>query len=156
MQRKARTIIPDFAIREVVVNAIVHRDYSMTGASVKIHIFDDRLMVRIFRKMNFMEELGTGIARILELYGKKGLRRPTFSEQGQYFKAVLPQVFELESNQEKVFELLRSRDVASASQLAESLEIHHNTVLKILNQLIKAGKARKTGSGKNTRYKIIY
>ena len=35
-RRVEKTIIPDFALREVLVNAIVHRDYSITGSSIKI------------------------------------------------------------------------------------------------------------------------
>lgn len=36
---------PDFAWREIIVNAIAHRDYSITGTSIQVRIFDDRLEV---------------------------------------------------------------------------------------------------------------
>lgn len=44
-RRLERTIIPFYAVREVIVNAIVHRDYSIRGSSIKINVFDDRLEV---------------------------------------------------------------------------------------------------------------
>lgn len=182
-RRLEKTIIPAFAVREVVVNAIVHRDYSMTGASIKVNVFDDRLevispgvlsgnldlsdigtgisecrnrsIVRIFRKMDYMEELGTGIARIIKLYEDKKLSPPSFFEHGQYFKAVLPQYYESDNNQDRVLHYLKAVSEASASRIAENLDIHHNTVLKNLNHLIKQGKAEKTGIGKNTRYKPL-
>ena len=114
-----RTIIPFYAIREVIINAIAHRDYSIRDATIKINVFDNRLevispgvlpgtlsladlgtglsgcrnraIVKILRKMNMMEELGTGIARIYELWKEKPLKSPEFLEQGQFFKAILPQ-----------------------------------------------------------------
>jgi len=33
---------PYFAIRETLINAVVHRDYSFSG-SILIHIFEDRI-----------------------------------------------------------------------------------------------------------------
>lgn len=33
------------AVFEAVVNAVVHRDYSMTGSKVRIRLFDDRLEI---------------------------------------------------------------------------------------------------------------
>lgn len=64
-QRLERTIIPSFAIREVVVNAMVYRDYSMIGSSVKISIFDDRLEVIspgiLFGNID-IADMGTGLS----------------------------------------------------------------------------------------------
>lgn len=119
IRRLERTIIPFYAVREVIINAIVHRDYSIRTSDIKINIFDNRMEVispgmlhgnldiadlgtglsecrnriiaRIFRKSGMMEELGTGIARIYELCNQKNLPVPQFSEQGQFFKAVLYQ-----------------------------------------------------------------
>ncbi|MBF0119897.1 MAG: putative DNA binding domain-containing protein [Desulfobacterales bacterium] len=119
IRRIERTVIPFYAIREAIVNAVVHRDYSIRGSSIKINVFDNRMevispgilhgnldiadigtglsecrnraIVRIFRKSGMMEELGTGIIRIYNLLAQKSLSRPQFFEQGQFFKAVLPQ-----------------------------------------------------------------
>jgi predicted HTH transcriptional regulator len=117
-RRIEKTVIPDFALREVIINAIVHKDYSIKS-SVKINIFSDRLevinpgilfgnldisdlgkgisesrnrkLVKIFRKFRFMEELGTGIRRIIKLFSEQDLKPPSFKEQGRYFKTILPQ-----------------------------------------------------------------
>ena len=102
-----------------------------------------------------MEELGTGIARIYELNREKGLKKPIFSEQGQFFNVILPQHFELENNQDKIFELMREIGESSTSEIANHFDLHHNTVLKNLNQLIKASKVVKVGSGKKIRYRMI-
>jgi len=110
-RRIEKTIIPEFALREIIINAIVHKDYSIKS-SIKINVFDDKIeainpgilfgnldiedlgkgisecrnrkMVKIFRKFDFMEELGTGIKRIISLFSEQSLKQPVFKEQGRY------------------------------------------------------------------------
>ena len=43
--RKTVSMYPELSVREVVANAIVHQDFSMTGTSVMIEIFDDRIEI---------------------------------------------------------------------------------------------------------------
>ncbi|MCP4658768.1 MAG: hypothetical protein GY856_25435 [bacterium] len=45
-KRPERTEVPQFRIRalfEAVVNAVVHRDYSIHGCKIRMFMFDDRL-----------------------------------------------------------------------------------------------------------------
>ena len=43
--RKDRPLLPEPAIREALVNAIVHRDYAITGSPVLLEVFSDRVDV---------------------------------------------------------------------------------------------------------------
>lgn len=43
--REDRQIVPEVAIREALVNAVVHRDYAITGSSVILDVFNDRIVV---------------------------------------------------------------------------------------------------------------
>ena len=45
MERQDKPLYPPLALREALVNAFCHRDYSVTGGSVSVAIFDDRLEV---------------------------------------------------------------------------------------------------------------
>ena len=181
-RRLERTVIPYFAIREAVVNAIVHRDYSITSSSIKVNVFDDRLeiispgilygsfdiadlgtglsecrnrsFVRIFRQLGLMEELGTGIARINELCHEKGLPTPLYEEQGYFFRVTIWQNKVQEGLAEQIEYKLMMRSM-SASELSAELNIHHNTALKYLKILITQGRAVKRGSGARTRYDIF-
>ena len=180
-RRVEKTIIPDFALREVLVNAIVHRDYSITGSSIKINIFDDRMevispgvlfgnldisdlgkgvsesrnrrMVRIFRKMGFMEELGTGISRIYRLYQESHLKTPQFIEQGQFFVTILPQIEQSSDLSSSIYELVKTHREITVQDVAKKLNIHKNTALKYLSLLIKERKIIRVGRGKNTKYR---
>ena len=43
--RQERPLIPQKVLREALVNAVVHRDYTITGSSVMLDVFSDRVEV---------------------------------------------------------------------------------------------------------------
>ena len=45
LAREERYVYPVQAVREVVVNAICHRDYAITGQRIELRLFDDRMEV---------------------------------------------------------------------------------------------------------------
>jgi len=111
-----RIDIPEYpfeAIREAVINAVAHRDYTRRGAPIKISIFDDRVEVdnpggllpgldirnlegvhetrndkicSIFHETKDMERYGTGITKMKDLMKEHGLRLPVLSQPGDFFK----------------------------------------------------------------------
>jgi ATP-dependent DNA helicase RecG len=95
--RKDKWEYPLLAIREIVINAVVHRDYSILGSDIKIALFDDMIEVtssgyfmiekeqlnsgcselrnqnlgNLFKKIKIIEQWGTGFEKIrkeLEVY----------------------------------------------------------------------------------------
>ena len=108
--------LPAQAVREVIVNAVVHRDYTSTG-SVQVMLFKDRLevwnpgrlpqgmtidklsSVHASRPVNpvlanpvyltgYIEQMGTGTTDIIERCEKAGLRTPEFY-QDEDFRTIL-------------------------------------------------------------------
>ncbi len=114
IRRVERYEVPILAIREAILNAIVHRDYSISGSDIKLAIFDDiveitspgvlpkslditdivagrseirnRVIARFFEKMGLIEQWGTGIRKMLESCRDYGLPAPTFAESGLFFQ----------------------------------------------------------------------
>ena len=43
--REDLRLVPEKALREAIVNAVVHRDYAITGSRVMLEVFDDRIDV---------------------------------------------------------------------------------------------------------------
>ncbi len=102
--------IPTAAIREVLINAYVHRDYSNFGRDIKIGIYDDalnvvspgglpnglttediqqgrseirnRVIARVFKELNYIEQWGSGIARVKQLCTDAKLPTPKVTETG--------------------------------------------------------------------------
>jgi len=114
INRKEIYEIPLDALREAVINALVHRDYSMRGTSIYVNVFDDRvdisnpggllpgittrnfgkesirrnpLIADFFHRMGKVERLGTGIRRMKDLMREAGLKEPEFTSD-TFFHAV--------------------------------------------------------------------
>lgn len=108
---------PEIALRETVINAIVHTDYSSKGMCIRVGIFDDRIEIsnpgglpfgismehifsgisklrnrvvgRVFHELRLIEQWGTGISRIQETCRIAGLPEPRFEELGTSFRVTL-------------------------------------------------------------------
>jgi predicted HTH transcriptional regulator len=108
---------PEIALREAVINAIVHTDYSSKGMSIRVGIYDDRIEIsnpgglpfgismehifsgisklrnrvvgRVFHELRLIEQWGTGISRIKETCQIAGLPEPRFEELGTSFRVTL-------------------------------------------------------------------
>ena len=65
--RKDRWEYPLEAIREALINAVIHRDYAMLGSDIKVAIYDDMLEITSpgpLPEALSLEELGTGRSEI--------------------------------------------------------------------------------------------
>lgn len=45
LRRVDRPLVPENALREALVNAVIHRDYALTGSQVLLEVFEDRIDV---------------------------------------------------------------------------------------------------------------
>ncbi len=108
---------PPPAIREAVINAVVHADYSIGGMNIKVAVFDDRIEItspgmlpfgltieaaisgvsklrnrvigRVLRELGLIEQWGSGIGRMISACREAGLQQPRFEEIGNSFKVTL-------------------------------------------------------------------
>ena len=119
MRREERSDYPYKAVREVLVNALIHRDYQILGSEIHVDIFDDRLEIfspggmmsgqriqdmdlhhipsmrrnqvisDVFSRLNLMERRGSGIDRILNSYAEVA-QKPAFYSDSDIFLVTLP------------------------------------------------------------------
>jgi predicted HTH transcriptional regulator len=108
---------PVVAVREAIMNAIVHADYAQHGAPIRVALFDDRLEVenpgllpfgltiediqkgisklrnrvigRVFQELGLVEQWGSGIQRMTAACQERGLDAPQFEEIGTHFRVTL-------------------------------------------------------------------
>lgn len=113
-------IVPRDAWLEAIVNAVVHRSYSVTGDHVRVEIFDDRIEVespgrfpglidlsdplritrfarnpriaRVCSDLSFGQELGEGIRRIFEEMRLAGLSDPLYRQTAGTVRLTLSSV----------------------------------------------------------------
>jgi ATP-dependent DNA helicase RecG len=112
LQRTDTFELPESALREAVVNAVVHRDYTNQGRDIKIGVYDDivnivspggfpstltaetlldgrseirnRVIARVFKELGYIEQWGSGIQRMRSACLAMGLVEPRLREQGDF------------------------------------------------------------------------
>lgn len=109
---------PEQAVREALLNSIVHKDYAF-GSSTLVSVFDDRLeiltlgglvkgitkedimigtsilrnknLANVFYRLKWVEAYGTGILKIIESYESHDVK-PLFEITDNAFKITLPAI----------------------------------------------------------------
>jgi ATP-dependent DNA helicase RecG len=107
-------MFPEIAIRELVANALIHQDFTETGASVMIEIYDDRLEISnpglpfippdrfideyrsrnerladMMRRLGICEEKGSGIDKVIRAAEVYQLPAPDFRVGAHRTTAIL-------------------------------------------------------------------
>jgi len=115
-EREEAPEYPISVVREAIVNAVVHRDYSIRGDNIRVLMFSDRMevyspgrlpghvtldnlleerysrneaIVQVLADMGFIERLGYGIDRMIAVCKQEGLPEPDFSETSAGFKVTI-------------------------------------------------------------------
>lgn len=116
MARTEQLEYPMEAARELVVNAVAHRDYSINGDGIRLFIFRNRMevsspgglagpvtvdnikderfsrnpiIVQVLADMGFIERLGYGVDRVIDLMREQNLHEPEFKETAGGFRVTL-------------------------------------------------------------------
>lgn len=104
--------IPIVALREALINALIHRDYANFGRDIKMGVYDDivnivspgalpsivtiedilrgrseirnKVIANVFKELGLIEQWGSGINRIMLTCKKAGLDQPKIKEQGDF------------------------------------------------------------------------
>ena len=110
IRRRDVWTLPPVALREAIVNAIVHADYAQQGAPIRLALFDDRIEVenpgllpfgltledlprgvsklrnrvigRVVHELGLVEQWGSGVQRMLAACQDSGLPAPRWEEVG--------------------------------------------------------------------------
>ena len=120
IRRKDLWSIPVRILREVVINALVHADYSHRGSPIRVAFFDNRIEIespglllpgltiedikqgvsqirnpviaRVFRELELVEEWGSGIPGIFRIAKEENLPEPTIEELAGRVRFTVPLV----------------------------------------------------------------
>ena len=185
--RKEQEKIDSKALKEAVINAIVHNDYSY-GNSPIIELYSDRIeitsagglpqelsqeeflegvtaprnkeLIRVFKDVDLIENIGSGVLRILDAYDKSCFKfmdhflRVSFKYKEnpfEYNQEGNQEKFskQLNETQDKIISLIKQNPNITQKEMAKMLEIsrekvkYHIAVLKETNVLTREGATKK-------------
>lgn len=128
--RKDVSLYPEIAIRELIANALIHQDLTISGTNPMIEIYDNRIEVsnngkplidvlrlidyqpksrneklaNLMRMMGICEERGSGIDKVIASIEFYQLPAPKFIAEQDYFKVVMfaPLPFEYMDREDRI------------------------------------------------------
>lgn len=177
------------AIREAIINAIVHNSWQ-TENPPKFEIFSDHIsitstgglpqgisqeeflkgysfpknpeLMRVFKDLDLVEQLGTGIIRILQSYDKsvyefsENFIRVNFNfrEYSELVNKNASNNFILSETQKKIIELIKDNASITQIEISKKLNINDTTVMRNLKVLKNNNIIKRVGSTKNGQWII--
>ena len=189
---------PFEAVRELLVNAVAHRDYNVQGDNIHLNIFSDRLEIQspgglpgpvnlsnllqarfsrnavitqVLSDLGFVERLGYGLDRVVEVLRQHHMRPPRFEEFAGTFRVTLFNDLPAGAKQAALFDLsayaelgLNPRQQVALVFLARCKritnreyqdlcpDVHSETLRRDLAALVEHGLLIKVGDKRATYY----
>ena len=180
------------AAKELVTNALVHNDWC-NGYSPKFELFDNKLVIssnggiqegvsqdeflegfsnprnpelmRVFRDLRFVEQLGTGIQRVLKSYDKSifnffpnHIRVSIPFNENQFKQETSKLKYEscifLNQLQKSIVKLIMDKPNITQEELARLLDVNKRTIIRNFKVLIDNKYIERIGANKNGYWKI--
>lgn len=181
VKREERLEVPPVAIREILLNAIVHRNYHLHGPS-KIAIYDDRIEIfspgnfptplpnlqlgltdarnmaicKVFREAKLIEKLGSGFITVFDSYQEWRLPAPIVRDGDGFVKCILPRAGYKAAvavdGFQKILQLFEVADEISVSDVINAHHMPRSTASRKLSDMVEKGILKSIGHGKNVRY----
>ena len=186
-ERKEIKMYDFAAVREAVVNAIVHNDWSNEYAP-KFEMFSDRLVIssnggiqdsttkeeflegfslpknkelmKVFNDLDLVEQMGTGIIRILQSYNKESFEffpnfiRVTFPFNENKFKLSKNEIqnSNITETQNNIIGLMLDSPTITQETLARLLDVNIRTIQRNIKILMDMGLVERTGATKKGKW----
>lgn len=186
---------PFEAVRELLVNAVAHRDYNLQGDCIHLNIFSDRLevtspgelpgpvtlknllearfsrnaiIVQVLADLGYVERLGYGLERVVNLMGENGLQTPRFEEHAGTFRVTLlgepshealqfdtAQYGDLNSRQQRALTYLaKHQRITNREYQTLCPDVHPETLRRDMADLVNRQVLLKIGDKRATYYKF--
>lgn len=176
---------PKEALRESIINALVHRDYSNSGTLVQVAVFSNRIQIsnpgtlppgmsiedlrtshfsrneviaNAMRSLDYIEEFGQGIDLMYSKMKELGLPAPLFASIANQFQVMfLGEPFkELNDRQVAIWQYLQAHDSATPLELEKLFtEVTRRTLNRDLSDMTDKGFLISAGATNNIAYKAV-
>jgi len=177
---------PEKAIREIVANAVIHRDYKITETYTQINIFADRIEIfnpgclppgvtienikdaqvsrneiiaARLKELDYLEEYGRGIDIVFNEMKKWDLLPPIFKNTSNSFRVILmgEKLSKLNERQIKIWEYLAENKTITAKECEKLvLKTPRITLNYDLKKMCQLGLIQQAGQSRNTFYQTSF
>lgn len=189
-ERKELKMFDKVAIREAIVNAIVHNKWELENPP-KFEIFSDHIsitstgglpsevtkeeflmgysfprnpeLMRVFKDLDLVEQLGTGIIRILRVYDKDVYEfTPNFirvnfkfNEYNSLIDNNIIKNNDLNETQNKVLQLIKENNRITQKEMMDSLNVARATITRTISYLKENGYIDRIGSDRDGYWRLL-
>ena len=140
--------IPQVALREALINALIHRDYINGGRDIKVGIYDDivnivspgsfpntitaedimsgrsearnKVVANVFKELGLIEQWGSGINRIKMACKESGLKEPKIEEKNDFVDVEFYRPFPTDYEQKRT--ITDEKVLESTGKLSETTD----------------------------------
>jgi len=193
-KRIEKNLVEPIPMREAIINTIVHSDFSREIPPV-FEIFSDRMvftsygglipgqseqdffscssmprnreLMRVFKDVGLVEQLGSGMSRILKVYDKS-----IFNISEHFIKVEFPfpvqknnqiiaigdeigdEIGDDNGDENKVLEVLRIEPAITAKKLSETINMSPRKISRIIKELRETGRIVRVGSDRKGYWEI--
>lgn len=176
-------------VREAIINAFVHNEW-VTENPPKFEIYSDHIsivstgglpynatkedfykghskpvhpeLMRIFKDLDLVENMGTGIRKILRMYGKDIFEFSdnfivvSFKYNGNEVSTnPVSETFEPNETQKYILKLIGENSTITILEIASELCIGRTTVKRNIKELMESKMITRTGSNRNGKWLIL-
>lgn len=198
--RKEVEMIDSKALKEAVINAMVHSDYTLTTTPI-IELYSDRIeitsggglpqglsqeeflegvtaprnkeLIRVFKDVDLIENIGSGVLRILDAYDKSCFKfmdhflRVSFKYKENPFEyenntpkngtisGVLNDVKNITDNEQIIINIIIENSNISQKEISDISKIPYRTVQRLISSLKSKKIIERVGSNKSGYWKIL-
>jgi len=181
-KRVERYEYPEKAIREIVANAVIHRDYRITETYVQVNVFEDRIEVfnpgclppgvtvdnirdaqvsrneiiaARLKDLDYLEEYGRGIDIVFSEMEQWGLLPPLFKNTTNSFRVILPgeKLSKLNERQLRIWDALVEQKRITAGACEKLFpDVSRATINNDLSKMQELKLIRSGGASYRTHY----
>ena len=191
--RKHEEMFDTESMKEAVINAICHNDYSYDGSPI-IEIYSDRIeitsagglppelskqdflngvvyrrnkeLIKVFQDVDLMENVGSGILRILESYSKDcfifldNFLRVSFKLKENPFEYdtindTINDTIKLTKNEQSILQLILDNSQITREEIMDKTKLSDRTISRTIKQLQDKRIIARQGSKKTGYWEII-
>lgn len=199
--RKEVEMIDSKALKEAVINAIVHSDYTYNTSPI-VELYSDRIeitsggglpqelsqeeflegvtaprnkeLIRVFKDVDLIENIGSGVLRILDAYDKNCFKfmehflRVTFKYRENPFKYdsenkmptndtindTLKDTIKLTKNEQQILNLIKNNNSITREEIVNKTKLSDRTISRVIKHLQEENIISREGSKKTGYWKI--